>query len=390
MKKKIYRSFTEARKFVRTLGLKNEKDDWRKYSKSGKRPDDIPSNPYNTYKKEWVSWPDFLGSDKTNPRSVPKKSEWSYEKAKAFLKKLGVKDKEDFYRLKKLGKIPKEIPAGARRVYINKGWEGWGDFLSTGRIANQDKIYKTFEEARKFVRSLGLKTQDAWYEYVKSESLPTDIPNVPRVVYKKEWKSMGDWIGTDFIAYRDRIFWSYEKAKAFVIKQGIASSNEFKKAKSEKKLPDDIPSNPSLEYEKEWEGWGIFLGTGIIANQDKEFWSYNKARTFLKKLGVEKRDHFYQLSKEGKIPKEIPINANQYYKKEWKGWGDFLGTGTIAPQNKVYLSPIEAKIEARKYQKKLGIKTEIQWIEAHKAGKIPANLPRYLANIYDPKQRKKK
>ena len=31
--------------------------------------------------------------------------------------------------------------------------------------------------------------------------------------------------------------------------------------------PDDIPSNPNLEYEKEWEGWGIFLGTGIISPQ---------------------------------------------------------------------------------------------------------------------------
>jgi len=281
-----WRSFKEARKFVRTLGLKNEKGDWRKYSKSGKRPDDIPTNPYNTYKKEWISWPDFLGSDKTNPLSVPKKNEWAYEKAKAFLKKLGIKDKEDFFRLKKLGKIPKEIPASARRVYINKGWEGWGDFLSTGRIANQDKIYKTFEEARKFVRSLGLKTQDAWHEYAKSESLPTDIPNTPRVVYKKEWKSMGDWIGTDYIANRYRTFWSYEKAKAFVIKQGITGYNEFRKAKSEKKLPDDIPSNPNLEYEKEWEGWGIFLGTGNIGGIVKaaNYLSWSEAQPIYKKL----------------------------------------------------------------------------------------------------------
>jgi len=53
------------------------------------------------------------------------------------------------------------------------------------------------------------------------------------------------------------------------------------------------------------------------------------------------------------------------------------------------LPPIEAKIEARKYQKKLGIKTKTQWIEAHRAGKIPANLPRYLANIYGDKRRRK-
>ena len=90
MKKKTYRSFEAARKFVHTLRLKNEKDDWRTYSKSGKRPDDIPTNPYGEYKKQgtWTSWPDFLGSYKTNPRSVPKKSEWSYDKAKVFLKKM--------------------------------------------------------------------------------------------------------------------------------------------------------------------------------------------------------------------------------------------------------------------------------------------------------------
>ena len=88
------------------------------------------------------------------------------------------------------------------------------------------------------------------------------------------------------------------------------------------------------------------------------------------------------------IPAAMPGHVLQ---KRMDQYGvTWLGTGTVANQKKVYLPPIEAKIEARKYQKKLGIKTEIQWIEAHKAGKIPANLPRYLANIYGPKHRKKK
>ena len=33
-------------------------------------------------------------------------------------------------------------------------------------------------------------------------------------------------------------------------------------------------------------------------------------------------------------------------------------------------------------QKKLGIKTREDWEKAHKAGKIPENLPRYLHSIY--------
>ena len=95
--------------------------------------------------------------------------------------------------------------------------------------------------------------------------------------------------------------------------------------------------------------------------------------------------------KSGKLPKDIPFQPIDVYKNRgYTTMGDWLGTGYIANRNRKYLLPIEAKIEARKQQKQLGIKTEIQWIEAHKAGKIPANLPRYLANIYAPKHRKKK
>ena len=34
--------------------------------------------------------------------------------------------------------------------------------------------------------------------------------------------------------------------------------------------------------------------------------------------------------------------------------------------------------------------TPKDWINAHKAGKIPANLPRYLQDIYGPKKSRKK
>ena len=71
--------------------------------------------------------------------------------------------------------------------------------------------------------------------------------------------------------------------------------------------------------------------------------------------------------------------------------GDWLGTGTLSPteMSKRRLPPIEAKIEARKIAKKLGIKNQTQWIKAHKAGKIPANLPRYPYDIYRYRRKRK-
>ena len=56
-----FRSFEGARTYVRTLGLKSEKE-WRAWKKSGARPNDIPSAPEMAYKTSgWLSLGDFLG-----------------------------------------------------------------------------------------------------------------------------------------------------------------------------------------------------------------------------------------------------------------------------------------------------------------------------------------
>ena len=49
--KKQFRDFESAREFVRSLGLKSQKE-WMEYCKSGNKPDDIPAAPWSTY-KEW-------------------------------------------------------------------------------------------------------------------------------------------------------------------------------------------------------------------------------------------------------------------------------------------------------------------------------------------------
>ena len=54
------RPFKAARAFVRKLKLESQKE-WKEWCKSGMRPPNIPSNPYNVYGDEFTNWPDFLG-----------------------------------------------------------------------------------------------------------------------------------------------------------------------------------------------------------------------------------------------------------------------------------------------------------------------------------------
>ncbi len=62
--------------------------------------------------------------------------------------------------------------------------------------------WRPFEEARSFVRSLGLNSQTEWQVWSKSNAKPDNNPTDPRQDYKDQGSiSMGDWHGTNTIAY---------------------------------------------------------------------------------------------------------------------------------------------------------------------------------------------
>lgn len=56
----IFRNFKEAREFVHSLKLKNQRE-WFEYAKSSEKPSDIPYDPGNVYKNEWKGFVDWLG-----------------------------------------------------------------------------------------------------------------------------------------------------------------------------------------------------------------------------------------------------------------------------------------------------------------------------------------
>lgn len=119
-----------------------------------------------------------------------------FEEARAFARNLGLTTSKEWGKWAKSDQRPDDIPYNPMSVYKNKGWTGIGDWLGSGRVANQNRIYRPFEEARSFARGLGLKNSKEWASWYKTDARPKDIPSAPAMVYRdKGWINWGDWLG---------------------------------------------------------------------------------------------------------------------------------------------------------------------------------------------------
>lgn len=249
-----WRSFGEAREFVHSLKLKGSID-WGAYCKSGEKPADIPTSPDTIYgNQHWKGWGDWIGTGNI------KRKQWrTFEEAREFVRSLGLKNGEwEVYY--KSNEKPDDIPTGPQRVYRNLGWKDMNDWLGTEDEPNKFAGWRSFKEARKFVRALGLKKTSEWLEYCKSGQKPVDIPTGVRFVYMDQgFKGMPDFLGTQ---NKRRYQWcSFHKAKEFAQSLGLKSSTEWKRFIRSGKKPLDIPSNADKAYkDKGWKGWEDFLG----------------------------------------------------------------------------------------------------------------------------------
>jgi hypothetical protein len=87
------------------------------------------------------------------------------------------------------------------RVYKGASLQGMGDWLGTGAIGPMDHQWRPFEEARRFVPALNLKTGREWGAYCRGErphiqTKPINIPVQADKVYKdKGWISWPDLLG---------------------------------------------------------------------------------------------------------------------------------------------------------------------------------------------------
>jgi hypothetical protein len=152
--------------------------------------------------------------------------------------------------------FPINLPKSPDNVYKDKGWTSWPDFLGYDK-----QEFYTYEEARKLVHSFNLKSQNEWNLFCKSSEFDAKIPKSPKTVYKKYWKNMGDWLGTNTIAPQNKVFLDYKAAKELVKQLKIKNTDEWKKFRKLNLIPNSIPSNPDKKYKEfGWKGWADFLG----------------------------------------------------------------------------------------------------------------------------------
>lgn len=199
-------NFEEARDFVHSLKLINY-EEWNLYCKGElkqkcPKPQNIPRDPNLRYRDKWHSWGDWFGLE--NPKQV---GEWrDFQEAREFIRSLSLSGTLDWKKYCK-GELegyddkPYDIPSTPDIVYKDD-WINYSDWLDTTHLRKKqtELMWRSFEEARDYVRSLNLETYDNWKMYINDEMVhlepkPVDIPNSPYFVYKDlGWKCWNDFL----------------------------------------------------------------------------------------------------------------------------------------------------------------------------------------------------
>ena len=180
--KKSWQPFEKARKYARKLGLQT-RCEWMRFidgrCSSGRSLTDIPHNPAEVYKLEWMGWADWLGAGNNMPVKESKVSQKKIRIKKLKQKKLKPK------------KLKSEKPRSLDRIRKIADSEEYQNQLT----AQND--FCSFEEARKYARKLGLKSHYEWSRFVCThlKTMPSNIPLNPAAIYKLQWQGWADWFG---------------------------------------------------------------------------------------------------------------------------------------------------------------------------------------------------
>jgi superfamily II DNA or RNA helicase len=386
-----WRSYDEAVKFVHGLRLKGVLE-WYAYCRGERtdlpvKPADIPRSPsylYGDVFRERGGWGAWFGTDIRKGGWLP------YDEAVKFVRNLKLKDQSEwfaYYRGERtdLPRKPTNIPSAPWKVYGDEFRKqgGLGAWLGTWVEHPKDRVWRSYDEAVKFVHELRLKNVSEWRAYIRGErqdlpTLPRDIPENPAgastyVEAFRKHGGWGAWLGTG----QRRGGWrSYDEAVRFVHRLGLKSRSEWGRyCRGERTdlpaRPTDIPAYPEQVYGDELRkrgGLGAWLGTGTIPTKERRkrlYRSYTDAATFVHQLGLKNQKDWgaYCRGERADLPAkpaDIPANPKQVYGDEFGergGTGAWLGTGTIANFNREFL-PYD---DAAKFVHKLLLKSATEW-----------------------------
>lgn len=107
------------------------------------------------------------------------------------------------------------------------------------------------------------------------------------------------------------------------------------------------------------------------------FLPFEEAKAYARSLKLANRKQWFNHCNKVDMPVDIPRNPDYVYKKDWKGWGDWLGTGRLSPKDRTF-RPFH---EAREYVHKLGLKSKEEWSEYSKSRNRPPIFLHFLHEL---------
>ena len=324
-------SYSEARNYVRKLGLKNTADyvEWR--AKNLEERKKLPPTPPAFYGDSWKGWEDFLGKSYINKSKKLSRNYLDFKAAQKLVRKNKIVLNSSTYAVfQRENKIL--LPASPMNYYSNE-WSGWEDFLGKNyksKIAN--RRFLSYKEAKKLLHPFKLKNSSDYQ--LKNKEISKLLPSNPSYKYPDEWCGWESFLGSGYKKRKvqnqqiKRSIYSFSQAKEII--QGVEEVHSsvgyslYIKSKRDLKMP---PSPPEA-YKKEWMGWEDFLGKNY-KNLNKEkgnFMPYNEAMKLLKKRKVRSIREYRRFIVDiyNNNERLLPSVPNKTYKKDWVSWNEFL------------------------------------------------------------------
>jgi hypothetical protein len=119
---------------------------------------------------------------------------------------------------------------------------------------------------------------------------------------------------------KSKRIYSFREARRVARGHGFESKEEF----LDYSCPGayQLPKNPDEIWNEEWRGWDDFLGI--------PYTDFEEARSVARDLKATSEDEYLTWFREKKIDEDspairLPFRPDLHFKKEWLGWGDWLG-----------------------------------------------------------------
>lgn len=134
-----------------------------------------------------------------------------YEEAKEFVQTMGIQSIGAYKTWYKLTD-PLRLPARPDRAYKDSNFR-WTEFLGTKNRFPTNGIWRSYLDAKMYASTLGIRNREGWFNYIKENKIPNDIPRSPEQTYKTQFKGWKDFLS--LVKLDDPS--TYKKFKVFFI-----------------------------------------------------------------------------------------------------------------------------------------------------------------------------